>query len=165
MCQGHYNGRNNAETIYAVNYSPPFQAPHLIHELGLDGFSKLHRSLKAFSDILARPDLTYTIDLQPGDCVAFDNRRVLHARTAFTWEAGDGADDDGMPARWLKGMYVEGDSVRDLYRVLRDEDGKNEDMKEFYREKQELRRFRREIRRRESGIFERRIARNSERRR
>jgi gamma-butyrobetaine dioxygenase len=111
-------------TIHAVNYSPPFQAPQLLHSIGPRGFTELHRSLAAFADLLARPDLTFTINPEPGQCVAFDNRRVLHARTAFSWEgnhAESEPDTDDMPARWLKGMYVEGDSVRDHYRVLRDQ--------------------------------------------
>lgn len=42
--------------------------------------------------------------------MAFDNRRVLHAREAFTLGAGG--------ERWLKGAYCDGDEVRSKWRVL-----------------------------------------------
>ena len=38
---------------------------------------------RAFASILLRPALTLRFSLQPGDCVVFDNTRVLHSRTGF----------------------------------------------------------------------------------
>jgi alpha-ketoglutarate-dependent taurine dioxygenase len=40
--------------------------------------------------------------MEEGDCVIFDNRRVLHARRAFEADKGE---------RWLKGAYLD----RDVY--------------------------------------------------
>jgi gamma-butyrobetaine dioxygenase len=45
----------------------------------------------------------------PGDLMAFDNRRVLHARTAFEPSTG---------ARHLRGCYVDTDELRSRIRVL-----------------------------------------------
>lgn len=60
--------------------------------------------------------------LKEGDAVLFDNRRVLHARTAF-YDRGDGdrAGDvkEGEPNRWLKGCYLEADRIMDRRRVLK----------------------------------------------
>ena len=47
----------------------------------------------------------------------FDNRRVLHARTAFTEREAE--NNDGETNRWLKGCYLEADAVLDRGRVLR----------------------------------------------
>lgn len=59
--------------------------------------------------------LHYT--LREGDAVLFDNRRVLHARTSFTNDGRVGAD--GEMDRWLKGCYLQVDTVLDRARVLR----------------------------------------------
>ena len=58
----------------------------------------------------------------------FDNRRVLHARTAFE-EKKEGereggvrfgiGDDMRMTNRWLKGCYLEADAVADRMRVIK----------------------------------------------
>lgn len=44
--------------------------------------------------------LSSQVQLRPGECVAFDNRRTLHARTAF--ELAPGATATDQPIRWLK---------------------------------------------------------------
>lgn len=51
--------------------------------------------------------------LNEGECVIFDNRRVLHARRAF-----DEQGDKGEIVRWLKGAYVDGDAIWDRWRVV-----------------------------------------------
>ena len=67
-------------------------------------------------EILESPENRYEYLLKEGDVAVFDNRRVLHARTAFTSESlEDGSDTD----RWLKGCYIEADAVSDRARVLR----------------------------------------------
>lgn len=63
----------------------------------------------------ADPRYRYEVQLQAGDCVVFDNRRVLHARTAF--EFGEG-EEGGERGRWLKGAYCDGDEVWSRWRVL-----------------------------------------------
>jgi gamma-butyrobetaine dioxygenase len=47
--------------------------------------------------------------LGPGDCMVFDNRRILHARGAFSGEAG---------RRHLRGCYSERDELHSRIRVL-----------------------------------------------
>src|SRR5262249_40902058 len=67
-----------------------------------------YRAYRAFADILQRPELMLTFRLSPGDCAAFDNTRVLHARTAFT-SAG---------RRRLQGCYADLDGVESALAVL-----------------------------------------------
>jgi gamma-butyrobetaine dioxygenase len=71
-----------------------------------------YRAYRAFAEILQRPELMLTFRLSPGDCVAFDNTRVLHARTAFT-SAGH---------RHLQGCYADLDGVASALAVLRRSD-------------------------------------------
>lgn len=101
--------------LHAVNYSPPFQAPQLVNQ-NVDT-TALHRALTRFASLSDDPQFIYQIAMKPGDCVAFDNRRVLHARTAFTWDSNEKSNQSQV-GRWLKGSYVEGDSVEERLRVL-----------------------------------------------
>lgn len=61
--------------------------------------------------------MRFDYTLKEGDAVVFDNRRVLHARTAF--HDGNDVEDQPEVNRWLKGCYVEADSVLDRGRGLR----------------------------------------------
>ncbi|KAL0943489.1 gamma-butyrobetaine dioxygenase (TfdA family Taurine catabolism dioxygenase) [Colletotrichum truncatum] len=82
-----------------VWWSPPFQAP--FHNPNITTDSKVwrswHKAARKFQEILEQGDNMFQYKLQPGECVLFDNRRVLHGRRAF---------DTGSGRRWLKGTYV-----------------------------------------------------------
>lgn len=128
--EGGYAGSSSATTpascamprIAAINYSPPFQAPLPIYpgvgtpEGGSDS-PAFRRALQRFAEFTHDPKLHFSYQMQPGDCVVFDNRRVLHSRTGFHWDPSK--DTEGETKRWLKGTYVEGDAVWSTYRVLR----------------------------------------------
>lgn len=123
------------DSLVAVNYSPPFQAPFPHPPTpSNERLTKLFRALKSFEalfDLPSQPPASdhspfkFEIQLEAGQAVAFDNRRILHARTAFEskpapeHQASDHQDaSDGQVQRWLKGAYVDGDSVWDRIRVL-----------------------------------------------
>lgn len=126
--------------LVAINYSPPFQAPLPMHppsqlqstamgmsdssESGSGADSALFRkALTTFAELTHDPRFTYVRQMSEGECVIFDNRRVLHSRTGFEWneeEEASGEEKTGSEVkRWLKGSYVEGDAVWSTYRVLR----------------------------------------------
>ena len=63
---------------------------------------------RAFAAILARPSLTLRFMLAPGDCVVFDNTRILHSRTGFI-AAG---------RRHLQGCYADIDAAESTAAVL-----------------------------------------------
>ena len=71
-----------------------------------------YRAYLAFARLLVRPELMLTFRLEAGDCVVFDNTRVLHARTGFT--AGG--------HRHLQGCYADLDGVASTLAVLRRND-------------------------------------------
>ncbi|KAF8127811.1 hypothetical protein K438DRAFT_917781 [Mycena galopus ATCC 62051] len=108
-----------ANEIAQINYSPPFQAP-----LHIGTPLVLYEALARFAELLEDPARVYRYLLKEGDAVIFDNRRVLHARTAFSDKEGagneeGGAGKDGEPNRWLKGCYFEADALLDRGRMLR----------------------------------------------
>lgn len=158
--------KDDPDKLYAVNYSPPFQAPFRLYpspsasksphhaasessasandnhkskaelaaafldapapagpaEDPTDRIHAIHRALSAFSAILQDPALRFSVSLKPGECVAFDNRRVLHARTAFKLaKQRDHEKEENI--RWLVGCYLDETSVRDRFRVLSAETG------------------------------------------
>ncbi|KAF9453327.1 gamma-butyrobetaine hydroxylase [Macrolepiota fuliginosa MF-IS2] len=107
--------------ISHLNYSPPFQAP-----LPLNTPMEFYPALKEFTKRLNDPKNTYEYTLREGDAVIFDNRRVLHARTAFHDREDNGVGDNdyltgkgGEVNRWLKGCYFEADTMMDRGRILR----------------------------------------------
>lgn len=67
-----------------------------------------YRSYRAFADILLRPSLTLGFRLAPGDCVVFDNTRILHSRAGFA-AAGH---------RHLQGCYADLDGAESTVAVL-----------------------------------------------
>ncbi|TPX65317.1 hypothetical protein SpCBS45565_g05268 [Spizellomyces sp. 'palustris'] len=89
-----------------VYYAPPFQGPLEAEEHLVEPF---YKAFAKFEEILRDPKLTYRMLLQPGDCVIFANRRVLHGRAEFDAASGD---------RHLKGAYVDWDDFKDKLRVL-----------------------------------------------
>ncbi|KAK0611331.1 hypothetical protein B0T14DRAFT_441523 [Immersiella caudata] len=56
-----------------------------------------HKAAQAFQRSIEAPENVLEVKLQPGECVIFDNTRLLHGRRQF-------AATDGQ--RWLKGTYI-----------------------------------------------------------
>ncbi|MGW2564035.1 2-trimethylaminoethylphosphonate dioxygenase [Streptomyces sp. NPDC001514] len=75
----------------------------------LDAFYAAYRR---FAELLLRSELQLEFRLTPGDCLIFDNTRLLHARTAFA-ESGD---------RHLQGAYADIDGLASTLAVLRREE-------------------------------------------
>ncbi|KAI7466309.1 Clavaminate synthase-like protein [Hortaea werneckii] len=117
------------EWLANVSWSPPFQAPFtpLSAHNEPRGFPPLVRrgplaalneqmtrwlpAAKKFDELIHRPEGVYERMMKPGECVLFDNRRVLHARRAF--EVGDIGKE-----RWLRGAYLDRDPFESRLRVL-----------------------------------------------
>ena len=57
-----------------------------------------------------------TARLAPGDCVIFDNTRILHGRTAFADGGGTGGASTGR--RHLQGCYADLDGLASAVAVL-----------------------------------------------
>ncbi|KAF7343270.1 Glycoside hydrolase family 5 protein [Mycena venus] len=104
---------SSSGAISQINYSPPFQAP-----LFLDTPPLFYTALARFAHLLQDEGRVYEYTLREGDAAIFDNRRVLHARTAFTDKEGE-EGKEGEPNRWLKGCYFEADTLLDRGRMLR----------------------------------------------
>ncbi|MBS2533587.1 TauD/TfdA family dioxygenase [Catenulispora sp. NF23] len=73
-----------------------------------DDIEAFYAAYRAFADLLYDATAAVQFRLGPGDCVIFDNTRVLHARTGFT---ADGR-------RHLQGCYIDLDGVASNHKVL-----------------------------------------------
>ncbi|XP_042878598.1 gamma-butyrobetaine dioxygenase-like isoform X1 [Penaeus japonicus] len=89
----HYNNRT----------MKPLQAPtHVV--------TPFYQAYRLFSERLCDPAMGLEFNMVPGDLVAFNNRRVLHGRTAF---------DASKVDRHLQGCYVDIDEAFAKYDSLR----------------------------------------------
>lgn len=117
-----------ADYIDAVSWSPPFQAPFSLQQASEDpsgvrlsqrlptetlnsNVERWYAAAQKFSHLIHRPQGILERMMKPGECVIFDNRRVLHARKAF--EVGDVGKE-----RWLRGAYLDKDPYLSKMRVL-----------------------------------------------
>jgi gamma-butyrobetaine dioxygenase len=97
---------NTAGDIRAIRWNDRSIEPPAV---GSEQVAEVYRALRTFAGVLDRSDLQLHVTLGPGDCIVFDNTRVLHARTAFD---GDNA------ARHLQGCYVDLDGLASTVAVL-----------------------------------------------
>jgi gamma-butyrobetaine dioxygenase len=68
-----------------------------------------YTAYRALGEMVRRPELMLTFRLVPGDCLVFDNTRILHGRTGFT----------GKGLRHLQGCYTDLDGVASAVAMLR----------------------------------------------
>jgi gamma-butyrobetaine dioxygenase len=94
-----YNSRSMQPMRPPVDCAPA-RAPFQMREF--------YRAYRAFAMTLLRPELTVRFTLEPGDCVVFDNTRVLHSRTGFT----------ATGHRHLQGCYADIDGAESTAAVL-----------------------------------------------
>jgi alpha-ketoglutarate-dependent taurine dioxygenase len=101
-------------TLTHVNYSPPFQGPYHINPSESPEWSEKMKeylsAIREFEKRIEDPERIFELKLESGQCVIFENRRVLHARRAFDTTSGE---------RWLAGAYVDEDAVHSKMFTLR----------------------------------------------
>jgi len=76
-----------------------------------------YTAYRRWAALLARPERQLSLRLAPGDCLVFDNTRVLHARTAFSMSAGE-------RRRHLQGCYADLDGLASTLAVLTREESR-----------------------------------------
>ncbi|WP_116475490.1 TauD/TfdA family dioxygenase [Zobellella maritima] len=89
---------DQAGKVLKVRYNNRSIAPFM---LPFEEQRAFYRAYRLWAETLSAPELALTCRLEPGDCLVFDNTRVMHARTAFT--------DGGR--RHLQGAYSDLDGL------------------------------------------------------
>ncbi|KAK3670577.1 hypothetical protein LTR78_009545 [Recurvomyces mirabilis] len=114
---GEQGAKMLADAIRNVSWAPPFQAPFInpnakkLEEISGETLIRWHAAARKFSEAVHQPAGIYERMMRPGECVIFDNRRVLHARRAF--EVGDAGKE-----RWLRGAYMDEDPFLSKTKVM-----------------------------------------------
>jgi len=91
--------------VRAVHYNSRSIRPVSLPSEELEAF---YHGYRALSRLLRDRRFEFRVKLASGDLVAFNNRRVLHGRTAYSPSAG----------RWLQGCYVDYDGLTSNLAVL-----------------------------------------------
>jgi [2-(trimethylamino)ethyl]phosphonate dioxygenase len=88
-----------AGELQAVHYNSRSIAPL---SLDPDQLAQFYEAYRLFAQLLRSAMFEFRTRLGNGDLVAFNNRRLLHGRTAFT---------SGANQRWLQGCYLDQDGL------------------------------------------------------
>ncbi|KAI1494122.1 Clavaminate synthase-like protein [Biscogniauxia mediterranea] len=108
-----YNRHLISKKQNTIIWSPQFQSPmQLVPRVRgpTDNFhERWHRSVKMLQELIETETEIYEYKLNEGDCVIFDNIRILHGRRKFDTSSGE---------RWLRGAYVDNDSFTSTMRAL-----------------------------------------------
>jgi gamma-butyrobetaine dioxygenase len=99
VCEIRYNSRS---------LQPPAPPPGTSPTAAAAQLTEFYRAYRALATILLRAELTLRFSLEPGDCLVFDNTRLMHSRTGFT-AAGE---------RHLQGCYADLDGAESTVAVL-----------------------------------------------
>ncbi len=77
--------------------------------MAIEDQPRAYAALRVFSQVAASDEFQMRYPFKPGDLVMFDNRRILHGRTAIDAAGGQ---------RVLRGTYIDHDEVYSRLRVL-----------------------------------------------
>ncbi len=75
----------------------------------LDTHDRIYKALRLYMALADSPENKIIYKLNPGDLLAFDNRRFLHGRLAYQLDSGE---------RWLRGCYGEREELFSRQKVL-----------------------------------------------
>ncbi|KAK2182566.1 hypothetical protein NP493_348g03031, partial [Ridgeia piscesae] len=76
----HYHGN-----VIGINWSPPFEGPLSIKEEDIEPYFEAYH---LFATLLESSDVQLEKQLEEGEMISFNNRRVLHARRQFNLNGG-----------------------------------------------------------------------------
>ncbi|KAF5865213.1 hypothetical protein ETB97_004793 [Aspergillus alliaceus] len=107
--QTYRDDKTKATKLTHANYSPPFQAPMFGKRRSFSPTVNDFEALNKFANMLEDKKYIFELKLNPGECVIFENRRVLHARRQFNTATGQ---------RWLAGAYVDEDALLSQFAVM-----------------------------------------------
>ncbi|XP_061132644.1 gamma-butyrobetaine dioxygenase [Syngnathus typhle] len=100
---------NEQDQVVRINYNNATRDSVL--DLPLHQVQPFYRALKAYVNLIKRPENMVSYKMEPGDIVTFDNWRLLHGRKSYV------SSPDKV--RHLEGAYLDWDEVMSRLRILR----------------------------------------------
>eukprot|EP00550_Attheya_septentrionalis_P006418 CAMPEP_0198282412 /NCGR_PEP_ID=MMETSP1449-20131203/2243_1 /TAXON_ID=420275 /ORGANISM="Attheya septentrionalis, Strain CCMP2084" /LENGTH=576 /DNA_ID=CAMNT_0043978667 /DNA_START=212 /DNA_END=1942 /DNA_ORIENTATION=+ len=120
--------------IVQVNWSPPFEGPLCLQPHQVVPYYEAYAAFEQMINTMLEPnqrdpsiskytdfarEYTWKRRLEPGELLVFNNRRMLHGRTAFSYNTDpSGAVAKHSQDRHLFGCYTNIDDTLNRYRVL-----------------------------------------------
>ncbi|SFL42452.1 2-trimethylaminoethylphosphonate dioxygenase [Shimia aestuarii] len=92
--------------LRTVRFNNRSSAP--IVDVPFEDMETYYAAYRRFGELVDDPANQITFKMVPGDCVLFDNRRLLHARTGYS----------GSGSRWLQGCYADMDGLLSTWAAL-----------------------------------------------
>ena len=92
--------------LLGIRFNNRSSAP--ITDVPFEDMETYYAAYRRFGELVDDPAMGIVVKLQPGECVLFDNTRLLHARTGFA----------GAGSRWLQGCYSDKDGLLSTLAVL-----------------------------------------------
>ena len=86
--------------LTGIRFNNRSSAP--ITDVPFEDMEAYYAAYRRFGELVDDPEMEVTFKLEPGECVLFDNTRLLHARTGFSGEG----------SRWLQGCYSDKDGMQ-----------------------------------------------------
>lgn len=86
---------DSEDILASVYWSPPFQDRFQLPTVDMRAWLE---PAQLFDRLINEETAMYQVKMAPGECVLFDNMRVMHGRRAFDASGG---------SRWLRGAYIE----------------------------------------------------------
>lgn len=80
-----------------------------VFDLPQELMDRYYPAFVRFGQMLQQDKYLMRFTLNAGECIVFDNHRIVHGRAAYTAESGD---------RYLRGTYVDRGEMRGTYRAL-----------------------------------------------
>ena len=97
-----------------IHYNDHVRSTEL--NVALDDVEEFYDAIREFGKLAHSPEFVYETRLQPGEILAFSNKRVLHGRRAIV--TFNQASNSERISRWLQGAYVDMDEVYSKQRCL-----------------------------------------------
>jgi gamma-butyrobetaine dioxygenase len=80
-----------------------------VSDLPQDFLDDYYPAFRRFGRMLQSPKYVMRFRLNAGECIVFDNHRIVHGRAAYTADSGE---------RYLRGCYTDRGEMRSTYRAL-----------------------------------------------
>jgi gamma-butyrobetaine dioxygenase len=83
-----------------------------VFDLPQESLDRYYPAFRRFGRLLQSPKYLMRFRLNAGECIVFDNHRIVHGRSAYSATSGD---------RYLRGCYADRGEMRSTYRALTSE--------------------------------------------
>ncbi len=113
------------QRLVRINYSHQQRSTYQPSLGSATSAARVYSALMRFDRVSRDPSVMARHKMEEGECLAFDNRRVLHGRSAF----GSGGNKEGEAKdrrRKLVGWYHDWDEIWSRINVLREKERKKE---------------------------------------